>query len=107
MDGLIGNASLAKVHQLFGASIRARRPILATYHGRERKLCPHILGRNRQGYLQVLCYQYGGESQSGLRQEDRSANWRCIALEGVTDVRLLNEPWQTAEIHTQRQTCVE
>jgi hypothetical protein len=24
------------------------------------------LGRNRAGELRVLCYQYGGESESGL-----------------------------------------
>jgi hypothetical protein len=29
----------------------------------------------------VLCYQYGGESESGLEPAGSPAHWRCIVLE--------------------------
>ena len=45
--------------------------------GRRRRLfCPHRLGRNKDGQLRVLCYQYGGESESGLKPIGSRDNWR-------------------------------
>jgi hypothetical protein len=34
--------------------------------------------------LRVLCYQYGGESRSGLDPVGSPANWRCVALEKLS-----------------------
>ena len=77
-------------------AIEDRRPISAVYHEVPRLFCPHRLGRNSKGQLRVLCYQYGGESQTGLGPLGSSDNWRCIALEGLTAVELLSGPWRTA-----------
>jgi hypothetical protein len=54
------------IHQLIWTAIASKRPIEAFYKGLPRLFCPHRLGRNRGGEFQVLCYQYGGESESGL-----------------------------------------
>jgi hypothetical protein len=98
--------SREEIHALVRAAILERRPIGAMYNGQLRRLCPHVLGWSKQGRLQMLGYQYGGGSQSGLRTEDGSANWRCMALEGLSDVEPRNDPWQTAKfVHP--QTCVE
>ena len=85
----------------------SRRPIAAVYQGRPRLLCPHRLGRNEEKQLRVLCYQYGGESESGLEpREDSPANWRCLALEKLSGVKLLDGAWRTALNHARPQTCV-
>jgi len=98
--------SREEIHDLVRVAILGRRPITAMYHGQVRRLCPHVVGWSKQGRLQMLCYQYGGGSQSGLRTGDGFANWRCMALEGLSDVELRNDPWQTAEfVHP--QTCIE
>ena len=73
-----------------------KRPIRATYHGRDRWFCPHRLGRNQQGQVRVLCYQYAGESESGLQADGSPANWRCIALEKLSKVELQEAAWRTA-----------
>ena len=65
-----------------------------------RLFCPHRLGRNRAGELRVLCYQYGGERQSGLEAVGSPANWRCIALEKLSRVELLEGAWHTAPNHS-------
>src|SRR5437660_6993645 len=78
-------------------------PVKAVYKQKSRLLCPHILGRNKDGRLQVLCYQFGGESSRGL---DRP-NWRCIPLEGITAVELVDLPWRSGGAHSNIQTCVE
>lgn len=54
-------------HAQIRAAIIHRQPIAALYRGRRRLLCPHLLGWSRRRRLQVLCYQYGGDSESGLK----------------------------------------
>jgi hypothetical protein len=77
-------------------AIEARRPISAVYHELPRLFCPHRLGRNKDGQFRVLCYQYGGKSRSGLEPPGSPANWRCIALEKLSAVELLDGAWRTA-----------
>jgi hypothetical protein len=94
------------IYRLVRTAVVSKRPIRAIYHGRNRRLCPHRLGRNHDGQIRVLCYQYGGESGSGLQAAGSPANWRCIALEKLTKVELLEDAWQTAPNHSRPQTCV-
>jgi hypothetical protein len=53
-----------------------------------------------------LCYQYGGESYSGLQPVGASSNWRCIAVDELSQVELLDDAWRTAPNHSRPQTCV-
>ena len=84
----------------------SKRPIRALYDGHERRPCPHRLGRNHEGQMRALCYQYAGDSRSGLQASGSPANWRCIAIEKLRQVELLDEAWQTAPNHSRPQTCV-
>jgi hypothetical protein len=54
----------------------------------------------------VLCYQYGGESASGLGPPGSPSNWRCIALEELSKVKLLRGPWRTAPNHSRPASCI-
>jgi hypothetical protein len=94
------------VYRLIRTAVMSKRPVRATYHGRDRWLCPHRLGRNREGQVRVLCYQCGGDSGSGLQSAGSPANWRCIALEKLSRVELLEGAWHTAPNHSRPQTCV-
>ena len=89
-----------------GPAVISKLPIRAIYPGRDRWFCPHRLGRNHAGQIRVLCYQYGGESSSGLESAGSPANWRCLALEKLSRVELLNGAWRTAPNHSRPQTCV-
>jgi hypothetical protein len=86
--------------------VASRRPVEAIYHKRHRLFCPHRLGRNRGGELRVLCYQYGGESESGLEPAGSPANWRCVAVEKLSRVKLLDDAWRTAPNHSRPTSCV-
>jgi hypothetical protein len=99
--------TLEPVHAQVRAAIIHRRPIAALYRGRRRLLCPHLLGWNRHRRLQVLCYQYGGDSESGLNPAAAKDNWRCLAVENLSQVELLDSPWQTAENRSRPQNCIE
>ena len=97
--------TVEEIYRLVWAAVGSKRPIEASYHGR-RLFCPHRLGRNSAGELRVLCYQYGGESESGLQPAGSPANWRCVALQKLSQVRLLEEAWHTAPNHSRPASCV-
>jgi len=94
------------IYRLVRTAVVSKRPIRAIYNSRDRWLCPHRLGRNLEGQIRVLCYQYGGESSSGLRAAGSPENWRCIGLEKLRRVELLEDVWHTAPNHSRPQTCV-
>jgi hypothetical protein len=99
--------TLEEIAVLVTAAVFLKKPISAMYHNCRRSMCPHVLGRNKEGGLNVLCYQYAGESVSGLKARGSSDNWRCVALPKLSSVRLLlEEPWHTAINHQRPQTCI-
>ena len=80
--------TVEEIYRLVWTAVSNRQPIAANYQGRHRLFGPHRLGRNREGQLRVLCYPYGGESRSGLQPAGAPANWRCVALEKLSRVKV-------------------
>jgi hypothetical protein len=97
---------LEGIYRTVYGAIRNRRPIAAIYKELPRLFCPHRLGRNSKGQLRVLCYQYGGESESGLTPQGSSDNWRCIALDKLSAVEPLEGPWHTAPNQSRPASCI-
>ena len=97
---------LGPLYQTVYEAVERRQPISAVYRSLPRLFCPHRLGRNRKGQLRVLCYQYGGESESGLDAPGSQANWRCTALEELSEVTLLRGEWRTAPNHSRPAFCI-
>src|SRR5689334_18935841 len=56
----IRGQSFETIHDLLRTSLFDRKPISATYNGKFRLLCPHVMGRNKDGVPYALCYQFGG-----------------------------------------------
>jgi len=98
--------TVEEIYRLVWTAVENKQPIEAMYQGRLRLFCPHRLGRNRQGPLRVLCYQYGGESLSGRQPAGSPANWRCVALEKLSKVKLTDDAWHTAPNHSRPASCV-
>ncbi len=94
------------MYRLIWTAIANKRPIRAIYKDRTRLFCPHRLGRNRLGQQRVLCYQYGGESESGLAPIGSPDNWRCVVFEKLREVELLDGSWKTAPNHSRPAICV-
>src|SRR5258708_14471177 len=55
------------MYRLVRTAVVSKRPLRAIYHSRDRWVCPHRLGRNNDGRIRVLCYQYGGARGSGAK----------------------------------------
>jgi hypothetical protein len=56
--------TVEEIYRLVWTAVANKQPMEAIYQGRHRLFCPHRLGRNKEGQLRVLCYQYGGKSQA-------------------------------------------
>lgn len=80
--------------------------VVATYDGHVREMCPHVIG-TKGGREQALFYQFGGTSSSGAIIPNSSKNWRCIPIEGLSDVSTRPGPWHTGANHSRTQTCVD
>ena len=108
MDGVIKAKiqTVEDIYRLIWTAIANKRPVGAIYKERARLFCPHRLGRNRAKQLRVLCYQSGGDSESGLAPIGSPDNWRCVVLEKLRRVELLDSPWHTAANHSRPATCV-
>jgi hypothetical protein len=94
------------MYQLIWTAVASKRPISAVYKDRFRLFCPHRLGRNREGKRRVLCYQYGGDSETGLAPAGSAENWRCVVFEKLRRVELLSGSWKTAPNHSRPATCI-
>jgi hypothetical protein len=103
---LAGAQAVSEIYVLLRLAAARRQPVAAVYDGLPRLLCPHVLGR-KSGRLHVFCYQFGGSSNSGLPVfPDRVGDWRCLAVEKLSQVELRADAWQT-EPRSPRQTCVD
>jgi hypothetical protein len=98
--------TMEEIYKLVRTAVANKKPIEAVYQGRLRLFCPHRLGRSREGELRALCYQYSGQSQSGLQPAGSRANWRCVALERLSGVKLVDGAWRTAPNHSRPTSCV-
>lgn len=102
VTGLLRN----EVYEFVRKAVQSRQPISAVYRQRRRLLCPHRLGWNKDGQPRVLCYQYGGESESGLKPVGSPDNWRCIALDKLSQVQPADGEWRTAANHSRPSSCI-
>jgi len=99
--------ALDEIYALLRTAAARKQPVAAVYDDLPRLLCPHVLGRNREGRLRAFCYQFGGSSGSGLRMgPDGMSGWRCIAVDKLSQVELQTDVWRT-EPRASRQSCVE
>jgi hypothetical protein len=84
-----------------------KEQVIATYDGHVREMCPHVLG-TKDGRPQALFYQFGGFSHSGLGPMGSPDNWRCLPIEGLSDVSTRAGEWHTASIYRRpHQMCVD
>ena len=106
VSGAGGAGRREDVYRIVRTAVESRHPISAVYHDRHRLVCPHRLGRNKEGQLRVLWYQFGGESESGLKPPGSPDNWRCVALHKLSRVELVDGRWRTAPNHSRPASCI-
>lgn len=97
--------------QLLKTAIETKSCVRGIYEGRERYFCPHVLGK-KGVTSNVLVYQYAGRTSKGPittppdPANGPSDNWRCLHVEQLSELSLVDGPWYTCQKHTEPSTCV-
>lgn len=66
-------------------ALRQHCPVQVAYHGRQRIVCPHALGRNDHR-LMLLAYQIGGQTTTAALDPDPRKRWRCMYIDHIDHV---------------------
>ena len=98
----------SKSLEIIKKAMEERKSISAYYEGYFRKLSPYELG-TKKGKYQCLFYQYGGESSKGIINGKSKYNWRCLKLDKLEQIQILDEPLEKPEIvsHKRPSYCVD
>lgn len=93
-------------YELIRDAIKNKKIVTATYKGHLREMCPHVIGKNKNGKKQALFYQFGGSSSKKGTISDDNAEWRCCEIDLLQNVKTKDGEWKTGENHSKPQTCV-
>ena len=94
---------MTPTYQLIRRAMLESKQLVLTYKDYRREVCPHVIGR-KNGFEQVLTYQFGGGSSSGL---PAGGQWRCMRIRDILDVSARAGEWHSDPKHSRTQTCVD
>jgi hypothetical protein len=102
------------IYETIKAALLAKKAVVIVRDGVERYVCPHVIGtkyEKKTGRLRQNClfYQWAGESESGLGPDRSDLNWRCMHIDEIESVKVLEgEPWHTVDVlPTKMSFCVD
>jgi len=87
-------------------AIENKHQVHAKYQGHLRLMCPHCLG-TKKGVDQALFYQFGGTSSQGAIIAGHPKNWRCIPIETIEIVGIVDDKWHTCDNHLVASNCID
>lgn len=91
-------------YEALKAAIKAKQSVTFYAQGYSRDASPHCIGWDKTGQAQVLTFQYGGGSNSGLPP---GGKWRCFPVSDVSQVRANGDGWHTDPTdHSRPNKCV-
>lgn len=93
----------SNAYDILRDAIINKRQVVCKYSGHSREICPHVIGM-KNGRSQVLSFQFGGSSSSGLPP---GGEWRCMEVDRISDAQTRDGKWHTGNRHSQPQTCVD
>ena len=94
------------MYRLIRTAIASTRPIEAVYKG-------YLGCFVRIDWAEIAAERCGccvtsmaEKAKADWKHRDRPANWRCIALEKFSEVKLKEGAWRTAPNHSRPASCV-
>jgi hypothetical protein len=96
-------------YSLLRKAIRQRLQVHADYADLPRAVCPHVLGLGADGSALALVYQFAGDTAGHkLAAPGSPDNWRCLAVAGLSNIRLVAGDWHSARNYSvDLQSCVQ
>jgi hypothetical protein len=93
-------------YELLKQAIVNKQQVIASYNGYLREMCPHAIG-TKKGRIHCLFYQFGGDSSKGPIVTDSPNNWRCIPIEGLSNITVREGTWHSGGHHSRPNTCID
>jgi hypothetical protein len=90
-------------YEIIRNAIAAKQQVVATYGGHDREMCPHAIGTKNER-AQAIFFQFAGGSSQGLPD---GGQWRCLAIEDLSDISVREGEWYTDTNHSQPNTCID
>ena len=81
-------------------AIVRKKQITCVYRGLVREICPHVIGRGKDGSEMVLSYQFAGQSSKMLPP---GGDWRCMRVDEIVIARSRAGAWHTGDNHSRPQ----
>lgn len=97
----------SKLYGDIRSAIENKQQVIATYSNHRREMCPHAIGLGPSGDEHAIFFQFAGTSSQGdasLLQE--AERWRCLKIDGLSDVEIRDGDWHTAGNHSTSNTCI-
>jgi hypothetical protein len=91
-------------YELFLSAMRTRQQIVCIYQDHRREICPILLGRTGLEE-KSLVFQFAGDASDGPIQA--GGDWKCLKLNGVSDVVLRAGRWHAGSSHSSSQVCMK
>lgn len=79
-----------------------RKPVRLNYSGKELEVCPYILG-HAMGEERAFALEVDSAGKKG----SGGANWVCLRIQAVQDIRPLDRAWTVAVYPGRIQRCVD
>ena len=89
--------------EILTQAILEKKQVVGSYDGYPREMCPHVIGL-KKGVRNVLSFQFAGGSSSGLPP---GGDWKCMHVDGLSNLSLKDGPWHTRDDHSRPQRCVD
>lgn len=90
-------------YRVLALALHARTPLACRYNGRDRVICPIILGHS-DGEEMALVYQIAGHTSAGPLTQPQ---WKCLRLAGLSGLAIAEHArWISGRAHSQPQHCV-
>ena len=84
-------------------AIKNKKQLRGHCDGFYREMCPHALSWKGSEY-HVLSYQSAGHSSRPLPVEGQ---WKCMDVDGISNLGMVDGPWHTGTSHTGPSTCFD
>jgi len=96
------------IYETLQMGVLGKKPCKISKPGEaERKIGPYLVGKSKEGEVNVLYYQYDGYSSRGLQEDGSSANWRCNRIADIASAEIVDELWhQPIQKPKTRGSCV-
>ena len=93
-QGKLGGNSVDSYH-IVRQAILDKCSLSAIYQNKTRHFCPHAIGRDDSGDINIMAFQYAGQSSHRLPP---NGEWRYFRVRGLSSVVRNGDAWHTGWI---------